>query len=117
MTLCIEMYSNLDEKSFKSNSYIATTIKFQALGTTYSLCLSCYTRKYFFGPPLPIRSAVTTDRTKNSFSGVVKSIYISLKTQYKPPSDKKQNWQCSPVTYHPFIFFHTVHIGYELTTG
>lgn len=44
------MYRNLNEKSRKSNSYRATTIKFQALGTTYSRCLSCYIRKHFFGP-------------------------------------------------------------------
>lgn len=46
-------------------------------------------------------------QNKKQLSGFVQSIYISLKTQYKPPSDKKQNWQSSSITHPPFMFFHT----------
>lgn len=60
------------QKQFLHSNYYKDG-QFQALGTTYSLCWSCYTRKYFFGPFffLPVRSAETTDRTKKTNSFLV----------------------------------------------
>lgn len=90
------MYRNLHEKSLKSNSYIANYYKvsgtwdhiqsFVVLHKT-SVLWSCFPLPF---PSQPIRSSITTGRTKKQLCGLVNCIYISLKTQLKSPSGKTE---------------------------